>query len=320
MDQRLQEVLRLNPFREKLVDGWTGSILNRAHDPFSEDVENANSAACVLECDRSSVSLVNTRHSCYESPFHMHGEFLPHPFLGHPSAPIWMLLVNPSWCHVDVFDMLNVSQEAVVYSESPLFDDPKQRAAVIDQDKTARFEHRLCLQQNQLLLREDAGFFPFDSSLETCAVGGNVSYGANGWWKKCLLGPGLPNFPFSAFRDVEDNESLGRKLFVLEFCPYRSRKFVPKTLKDINNGQSDYGRFWDELVRYAFEMQKIVVIRSTSNAKNNLIKNRLDELELDYTSPNVTFLKSCQKVTLSRRNFENEQVCDLMRAILQAEN
>ena len=67
-------------------------------------------------------------------------------------------------------------------------------------------------------------------------------------------------------------------------------------------------------------MQKIVVIRSTSNAKNNLIKNSLDELELDYTSPNVTFLKSCQKVTLSRQNFENEQVCDLMRAILQAEN
>ena len=85
---------------------------------------------------------------------------------------------------------------------------------------------------------------------------------------------------------------IGRKLFVLECCPYHSIDFDPKSF-GFGGGYVD---FWLKLIAWAIKSKKKFIVRS----------KRIDEfLEmggLTITSNVRLDFSSCRKVTLSSGN------------------
>jgi len=271
----------------------------------------------VLQGDTDWINDNHSRYSCYEHPHYIHSELLPNPFMGHPSAPIWILTINPSWCHVDLFDLSNSSAPARVYSESPLCDDSKQRTASFYDDKATVIGARIEKQIRQLALQPQVGFLPFNPEFNTCHVKGKVSYGAYGWWKKCLVGSKTDKFPLAGlWNDKGDMAGIfGRTVFVMEFSPYRSRHFEYDALAKSHAGK--YGQFWDKMVRYAFDKRKQLIVRAEPRTRRNLIVQAIEKLGLDSNASFVTRLSSCRQFTVSKGRIANSSVYKRIREIVR---
>ena len=117
MADDLNEILKHNPFKKELVDGWKETLSRIAEEKnFGGNMHQNEFFAprtyhpCGLPEDRCHFILPGDNKFISDCRIATH--YIPQPFIGHPSAPVWILNENPSPFGCDVCAMLNVSETA----------------------------------------------------------------------------------------------------------------------------------------------------------------------------------------------------------------
>ncbi len=256
MDEKLNEILNHNPFSKELVGKWRTKLSEIANvkdfggDKTQEEFfgNGYPYAHFVLEGDKKYIN---------DARFYTH--YIPQPFIGHPSAPIWILNENPSPFGSDVCAMLNVSDSARQLKwvngagqepAAPNYVEANLHALGVRQE----------LMLKQLRLVEDVSFFPLDPRFDIVRREGRALRSMFLWWRSFICGSERNRmvFPFHTENVTEEYaKQMAKKVFVLEAFPYRSVHF--HDVEDLQSGK--YHKFWKELVRYALEHKKFIIGR-----------------------------------------------------------
>lgn len=261
-DYGIDNVLEFNPFSKELVEVWRGTFGKIDERIKNEGCYNLNSPDAfkfVLPGDEGRFEKIPAIRT----------QYIPQPFIGHPSAPIWILNQNPSWFQSDLYSMFDVSQKAIVESEKPLDGRRPNNRTRIKKDSFGVDELRnrqsLLLAQLRLFRdgeasNDDPSFFPldaafmFDANLErACSVGL--------WWRKFVAGAGIGN-DFPLLPVVDEPKTIARHVFVVEAFPYRSAHW-----NDVESvwREGPYYDYWRHLVKYGYKNGKMLVVRGGPN-------------------------------------------------------
>lgn len=277
MDKELENILKGNPFTEDLVDKWKNRLARHGAGSFGTDNQDD---WFVLDGDTEAIAQYNARNGRSDTR-RLHPEFIPQTFIGHPSAPVWLLTINPSWFESDVRSILRADSTR------------KQ-----DQDLLrARQEVML----DQLLLRDGATFFPLVIKdgrylFEVSDAGDMYS-----WWNYAVRGSSEKNFPLHGL----SAEDVSQKLFVMEALPYRSSKWDERGMFRLSRS---YDEFWTLLVKYACTHGKMLLVRAAeSDTKvTNKIAKRVMEIANEIGGDKINAMmfgfRNVQSVSLSNGN------------------
>ena len=224
----LETILESNPFTEELVDQWKGQLKDGAK------------ARCgfLLPSDEEELGKDTKIFS----------QYIPQPFIGSPSAPVWLLNENPSPFESDDVAMLSAK--------------PAEGAGwqYADEESLRIRQKLMC---DQLRLKVDGGtFFPLEKVFDVTGGKGSMY----GWWHEHVLGGGTSKkcFPFREIFSYNAAAGLiAEGLFVLEAFPYRTKNWNKKYL----NASREYHAFWWMLMEYAFENGKMLLIRANRNSQ-----------------------------------------------------
>lgn len=203
------------------------------------------------------VAIANYNMGRQNDATYIHLDAPPQPFTGNPDAPIWLLLMNPSYDEVDIFDLVNEARGEQIIRD-------------VVEDITAitrgNFDRRRALMEAQYNFDfeqlADKGydcpwFYVLDESFHTVRHGGNKKRGGYEWWNRYLLSQ-------SICERVKDNL---KKFFVLESFPYHSRNFGavrnigPQTLA------KSHCAFWEQMIVEALKENKIFLCRGKEIAE-----------------------------------------------------
>lgn len=215
--KKLEVILEKNPFREKgLIDGWRkelAKIAEKQDFPYDPDKPEDYKWFC-LEEDKERIKKFNegltldTRKSENTKRGHrIHPEFIPQPFIGHPSAKIWLLNINPSWFASDVFAILNAGSNVQELTWRKKINNESLHLAVggetipfVDdmRDNVKCLKERQERMLNQLLLEKNTTTFFL---LNECFnIVHDKSDGIKDtmykWWSRCVIGNMGDNYPF----------------------------------------------------------------------------------------------------------------------------
>ena len=274
MADDLNEILKHNPFTKELVDGWKETLAEIAN---QQNFTGAQGYRFILPCHKNADFV--SRRKAGQHVFST--QYIPQPFIGHPSAPVWFLNQNPNPLDGDVCAMLNVSQSAQGGSG-----EYKQGIGNL-KDLLKRQE----LMLKQLLLGDDVTFFSLDPLFDITSNGTSMFT----WWRKHVCGNDPSKFPFYRDSLTSGNaQEMAKKLFVIEAFPYRSANWSDVKVEDWTKG--DYFEFWKELVGYALmQSNKKIVVRGALISKVS---------EIARSEPRATVMKfrNSQQVWLSSGN------------------
>ena len=302
-ESQLNQILATNPFLKEL-DRWKQVLLS-----FVEGRIKLDGLEFILSSDKENFSIYQ-KHIAKQSArwdSFLHSEVLPQPFIGDPRAPVWYLLLNPGYSFPDRYDHLGVCS----CCENKHFTGGESKESMFDRgrDRGAALKNRQFLLLNQLQLQEDMSFYMLDDSFNT--LPNNKCYKRKGgyrWWRAVLFGANQPKgFLLPECGVKPDAVSVGKKIFVLECCPYHSTNFDARVLWDGN----DYMKFWMNLISWAVKVGKKFIVRSERVFK--LIKEK--GLEIDATN-HVRF-SSERNVALTMKNLKKSYVLDTICQVLK---
>lgn len=300
----LDEILKGNPFDQKLINEWSGRLDEVAqNDSFDWQAYNGR---FLLPDDIKAYETFGVRKTAEQ----IYPQFIPQPFIGHPSADIWLLNINPSWFPSDVYAMLNVSKAVrelkwKVCEGHPLLDCCKKCKPLkfsqsgLGDKEVLRTRQQILLDQ---LLFKDKTFFPLDKAFDFLD-GSTQKDSVRSWWLRTVFGASQKNdFPFRKELKGKDRTLLRHSLFVLELSPYRSSSPNAKFIED--RLTSSYGLFWRELVRYGLQSRKTIIVRAERNrCKSSLLVKALRDNFANFED-RVGWLGSVQSVALTDKNVE----------------
>ena len=224
----LETILESNPFTEELVDQWKVQLKDGAK------------ARCgfLLPSDEEELGKDTKIFS----------QYIPQPFIGSPSAPVWLLNENPSPFESDDVAMLSAK--------------PAEGAGwqYADEESLRIRQQLMC---DQLRLKADAGtFFPLEKVFDVTGGKGSMY----GWWHEHVLG-GRTSKKCFPFREIFSYNAaaglIAKGLFVLEAFPYRTKNWNKKYL----NASREYHAFWWMLMDYAVNNGKMLLIRANRNSQ-----------------------------------------------------
>ncbi|MBR4654552.1 MAG: hypothetical protein IKO72_14425 [Kiritimatiellae bacterium] len=300
-ETELNQILASNPFLGEL-DNWRNDLLL-----FKRGNRKLEDLYFVLSSDKANFSNYQ-RHVAKHSAgwdSYLHPEVLPQPFIGDPRAPVWYLLLNPGYSFPDRYDHLGICS----CDTNKLFigSEPEENIFDRGRDRDEVLAKRQSLLLNQFQLKQNAPFYILDDSFNT--LPDRKSYKKKGgyrWWRTVLFGANQPNgFLLPECGVNPDATSVGKKLFVLECCPYHSTNFDANVLWNEN----EYMKFWMNLISWAVKVGKKFIVRSERVFQ--LIKNR----GLAIDDINHVRFSSERNVALTLKNLKNS--CALA-AICQA--
>lgn len=345
--KELEIILKDNPFT-KLVGGWQDKLNEIIEKPdflYNSEEPSSQEWFC-LPSDETRIRDFNNDLSneveWKKNKFRLHPEFIPQPFIGHPSADIWFLNINPSWFASDVFAMLNNKRSVrdlymTNFKDTPgqpgnglyLSQNKKQgqgiRIRFNEENDLQKIRERGAIMLSQLLLDySTTTFFPLNECFNI--VSGNEKNTMYNWWRDIILGSGSrnANAVFVGRKIINDLKcdhckdkvrKLGQSVFVLEMNPYRSLKpddkysFIGYGLSEDN----EWGRFWKRLVKYGIMKKKTFIMRAkpnatTSGSRSFLYKKFMEifeELEKDQggqLSLSLYLMSNVRNPTLSSGN------------------
>lgn len=228
----VREVLRENPWSGFQLEGET----------------------FVLPDDKNAIAAYNMGRGNGDDTY-IHLDAPPQPFTGNPDAPIWLLLMNPSYDEVDIFDQVNEERGETrinAVGNTQII----QRGA---------FERRRTLMENQYSFNfnlDDRGcdcpwFYVLDESFHTVRHRGNVRRGSYEWWNRYLLSQNI----------CEGDKERLRKFFVLESFPYHSRNFGEIRRQGPAALARRHCEFWTKMIDAALNENKILLCRGREIAE-----------------------------------------------------
>ena len=296
-------ILKENPFLGEIAK-WKEDL-----SCFVEGRKRLEELNFILESDTGNFSRYQSQTAKRKKDWdtYLHPEVLPQPFIGDPHAPIWYLLLNPGYSFPDRYDHLGIcpccKRKLFTSNTSEydcIFDRGRNRLDVM--------KKRQQLLLRQLQLEAGTPFYLLDDSFN--ALPDEKKYKKEGgyrWWRSVLFGANKKSSDFllpACGVDV-NAYTVGKKLFVLECCPYHSPNFDKKVLwRD-----SAYFKFWCQLVKWAAKYERVIIARS-KNVINLL-------LELGIAENKVVRFSSWQNVTWSKRNLRERdrvRICQILRS------
>lgn len=213
IDRELSKILEMNPWKG-VADKWFSTP-----NPCSK---------FVLPGDERALSQTSVRYNL---------ELPPQPFVGHPSAPIWIMLKNPGLGDWDRCDLLEGLKGLSLKN---------RKFATAAADKCLAQRQKLYCDQLNFNCKRDASFIFLNAAFDTAKRGNRNPRNANLWFRRYLLSRrGL----LDGLVDRENAQSsyrfMSKNVFVLDYVPYHSKNYAdPKV-------ELTHHRFWKELVRYA---------------------------------------------------------------------
>ena len=236
-ETELEDILKNNPWNEAEIKAWKNIL------------KTGKSGEFILKADVDVIASYNRECKNEENRIQTH--LLPQPFIGNPEAPIWILTQNPGYSEIDLYDMLGKKEEIKDWLKKEKVD-PREQT-----ESKESLEKRQELLLKQLRFKEPS-FYVLDNCFNTLKEHvGNKSLGGYEWWNKRLLECDLCN----------GNKDMLSKFFVLEFFPYHSRNFS----ETLSKTEVAHSKFWKELVSYALDQKKPVIICGDMNVAHQEI-------------------------------------------------
>lgn len=295
MDKDLEEILRENPFSEELIKSWKKRLDEGMTGGFGTDNQDD---WYVLKDDAKAIAEYNAKRprefACrkgYEwdgcdirrckriADYRLHPEFIPQTFIGHPSAPIWLLTINPSWFESDVGSILSVdSAQRLTFRFCTV---QENRCERMGEDRLGRYKKnslgkdiirtRQEIMLDQLRLSKEALFFPLVEKDGQAVFDVSEDGDMCSWWRGAVLGAEHSRgFPLRNLLLGHPVSELSKVLFVLEALPYRSAQWDPTGMFGLSRA---YGAFWEKLVRYACTHGKTLIVRAEAEKRTGIVKS-----------------------------------------------
>lgn len=302
-DDSLAEVLKENPFKPDLIRKWKRNLQS-----FLVGKYRLSDLNFALDSDMTSIRKYQEKNKTNERK-RLHLELLPQPFQGNPKAPIWLLMLNPSYSSIDRYDHLGLCPSCDK-NLATMKMNLKHDVFDYGKSKINALQKRQSLLLQQLRLKKDCQFSilndAFNTLQHTQEWQGDGGYR---WWQKILFGTNkkkrflLPECGVQA-----DSKLIGQKLFVLECCPYHSINFD----SGIFEFSGEYSKFWAGLISWAINTNKKFIIRSQS------VDTLLDKFGLTISTDRRVDFSSQRNVALTMDNLDkNEPVLTQIRRILK---
>ena len=191
----------------------------------------------VLEQDNALICIAETLIE--DDDYKLRLNLPPQPFIGHPSAKIWILQYNPGYSEgIDDLDYLGTSTSWLVSHM---------------RHNVSQLQDRIRLICDQYEFKDGTGFYVLDRRFNTFRYGTQSGRGAYLWYKSTYFPKeGL----FSGIGDSDEAQKrfADKNLFVMEYFPYHSKKFRHEFFPFLPSFL-----FWRQLMQYAFTHEKIVL-------------------------------------------------------------
>lgn len=293
----LNKILESNPFLPEL-DKWGNAISS-----FVEGRIQLKDLNFVLSSDKNNFEAYqrDVARRTRDGDTFLHPELLPQPFIGDPRAPIWYLLLNPGYSYSDLYDHIGICP----CCNRRMFADVAEQGCIFEAGvrSVEMLRKRQELLLRQLRLESGAEFYLLHDSFNT--LPDTPKYKKEGgyrWWRSVLFGGARSKgFLLPECGIMLDSESVGRKLFAIECCPYHSANFDGRVLWE----GCEYNKFWVKLINWALKTNKKFIVRS-SRIDAFLRKNNLyvgDDRRVGFSS--------WQNVVVTKRNLKgNTKVVD----------
>ena len=307
IDSALKNILKDNPFLEPgLLDSWKREL---------EKLRNRDCAPCDLDIDfvlEDDKEFLKSTAKGKTNPFwnRFRTKLLPQPMVGHPQAPVWILLLNPGFGEKDYYDHVSVSEKMrrclMVTAPEKYSDKSFDLNELLSEEKLA--------QRQELMLSSlrcqtwPAPFYILDKAFKTGSA--EVDDGWHWWRKRLRLGKGTNSFfPQNFCNNGEEANALGRCLFVLEAFPYHSKTFPQDIVTPWCERKTKYFLFWKRLVQYGLTHKKTIVIRAPGRGRGAL-GELLDKANIHFEEKDVLFFKNSQQVYFTPENFSDHTPID----------
>jgi hypothetical protein len=168
---------------------------------------------------------------------HLRLDIPPQPFIGMPTAGIWLLLKNPGFSEIDLYDYWGtMSQNNSIIRQ-------------VQSERDLQDRRNLFLSQYNFSQQSGREFYLLDDSFNTCSVSGK---GGFGWYSRYLFPKGGLLSMYCASK-AERLAFCSRNIFVLDYHPYHSENYCEEYADVL---KEDY---WDKLVEHALTNNKLLV-------------------------------------------------------------
>lgn len=237
----------------------------------------------------------------------IHLDAPPQPYIGDPQAKIWLLLMNPSYSAVDIFDLVEEQKGRTAIRE----DEHCRKARVQVAENVPSLDERRNLLAAQYKFGGKRGeighdFYVLSDKFMTIVPRDDTKhFGSYEWWNDYLLKQDICSPKYNSEKLV--NKANLKNFFVLESFPYHSRNFdkiIPWKLS------RSHCLFWVIMVAYALANKKILLCRGKDIAKRvaeiaeKICRHCADEAK----QKQIFVCKNQQSFSVSTGNFISYEV------------
>ena len=253
----LQNNSQFNPWRD-VADQWQAEFNGGNH---NGDYIHPNDGAAIADYkEKLNRAFSRRRHSKgkrrpRKKDMELVLDLLPQPFIGNPCAPIWVLLRNPGYSSIDVYDLKSISCGKKEISKSGEIKKRDLRYLnVSNEEQLLGMRQTLVCRQLKFDFEDSKGFYILRKRFNTLKedYGSRKVFGGYNWYKKYF-------FPeqgcLSRFaNDMSELEIASKQIFVLEYDPYHSRAYFE------SNVDFTHHIVWKKLVEHGIK-SKVIIAR-----------------------------------------------------------
>ena len=326
-ENALREILKENPFADVLRD-W-----DRQLGQFNDGQIGKSQLRFFLDGDNEWVANCQKKYEKANLQFHF--ELIPDVFHGDPTAPVWILLLNPGFSAIDLYDHLGLCpfcEKRLITAHDSMGKHACAPACLklglSNAVNALQFRQKTMLKQLKLAMNEATGGYDwFDSRFRTIEPEDCEKVGKGGywWWKEFLFGVDRSRATY-LFRECNiraDAKEIGQKFFAIDAFPYHSKNFNSGIFRQQEYRESQYFKFWKKLVEWALCSGRKLIVRYKSVLevleknidKQIWVGNRDNVYRMPSQIPSLT---TGNITTLGQNNAANRQrAIDELRAAWQ---
>lgn len=229
--------------------------------PWYGDVGWHGTNSLILEDDYNAICEFNRNQR--DENYKICDDAYPQPYIGNPEAPIWILMLNPSYSIIDQYEMADAvpaDEELLRIMQAFHRENERAELAYFRFNERSSPGRRREFLRSQLSFKLDSPFYALEEDFNVWNYApNNVLHGCYQWWRRMLLGR---NRQASAICHGDTRRL--RYFFNLEFFPYHSRSFDQRIVNGLARSVKHF-EFWKRMIKYAFDSDKIIIHRGSMN-------------------------------------------------------
>ena len=182
-------------------------------------------------------------------------DLLPQPFIGNPCAPIWVLLKNPGYSSIDVYDLKSINGGKKEISKSGKIKKRDLRYLnVSSEEQLLRMRQTLICRQLKFDFDDGKEFYILRNRFNTLKenYGSRKVFGGYNWYMRYFFPEQgcLKRF----VNDMCELKIASQQIFVLEYDPYHSQAYFE------SNVDFKHHILWKNLIEYGIK-SKVIIAR-----------------------------------------------------------